>query len=218
MSNIKNLSEEFIELKDLFSHKNELSFDEISKDEFWNECKGWRFYRHVNWKYFQVIPNAKEKLIVGSGEGCQLRKIMNGYLKGCFVVIEQELSSQGSVKLSVFGDNGILKFPEFKKHLTIEQIDSVLDDKNIEMMTAVILNKFDPCKKIQDYELFCDRLPSNCLRSGVFKGRVALNFNALGKMDIENVEDVRAINLDYCKNKTIGYFNHLTTSAEKILK
>ena len=119
----------------------------------------------------------------------------------------------------VFDKYKILKYPEFKKLLSTKQVDQLLDKKQVEKMTAKMLNSFDLLRRCQDYEIFCENLPDCVWESEGFAKNVLENFEAMGQIKLQNEIDKKFVKMDLCKDAARQYFKKLskTKQQEKIL-
>lgn len=210
MKKYVNLSERFI---DIFvgdeSHKR-MDLEEFTKEK-WEGCPILSIECEQHWQYFALhLPNQKS-VFCDRYSKVQLRKIEKGYFKNCFCVIEKGKATT----ISILHKNGILIYPEFKKSFSLEKIDELFGDKNIETMVALLLNRFDVSRTYQTYQSFCENLPVSCWGNGDFKENVLEIYQRLGDVDLENVADENAINKEYCKNKSLKYFEDLSAKRMK---
>lgn len=206
MRKIFNLSERVINIFVGDQSYKKVDFETATKEK-WEGCPIVSIESEPHWQYFALhLPNQKS-VFCDRYSKVQLRKIEHGYFKDCFCVIENGKTTT----VSVLHKYGILIYPEFKKGFSLEKIDELFGDRNIETMVALLLNKYDVSKTRQTYESFCENLPASCWGNEKFKENVLEIYQRLGEVDLENVADENAINKDYCKNKSLNYFEYLST-------
>ena len=217
MRKLNYLSDEFIEIDDKMEYKNSVDFSSYLKEVGWNDCQvglvegknSWMYYK-INFKNGKVITIRKES-------SCHLRKITNGLLKGCYCIIESQQKNNTFTLLYVFDEKDILRYPEFNKVLTAEEIDNLFKRENIEYMTAKLLNKFNISKNTQFYEIFCENLPQNCWKDGKFKTNVLNLFEKMGEVELSDETNKEFIRTDLCKERALKYFKKLSNQKESLI-
>ena len=143
---MKNLSDRVVEIVVEGKSKKRVPFEKFMKEKF-EGCPIVCLETNPNWQYFILhLPNHKQ-VACDIKSQVQMRKIVHGYFKGCYCVVERGRETY----VSVIHNGGVLRYPELKKDFSYEQIDSLFDDENIEKFTAVLLNKYDVSKKNQHY-------------------------------------------------------------------
>ena len=192
MRKIVNLSERYVDiLVGNQSHKR-VGLEAVTNEK-WEGCPIVSVECEPHWQYFMLnLPNHNE-VVCDRFSKVQLRKIEHGYFQNCFCVIEKGRQTI----ISIIHDGGVLRYPEFKKDFSLDQIDSLLDDKNVEMMTALMLNRFDVSKSYQSYQTFCENLPASCWKDGNFEENVLEMYQRLGDVELENVADDNSVNKLY---------------------
>lgn len=207
---IVNLSEKFVNIFVGNQSYQRVELEAVTKEK-WEGNPIVSIECEPHWQYFALhLPNQKS-VFCDRYSKVQLRKIEKGYFKNCFCVIEKGKSTT----ISILHKNGILIYPEFKKSFSLEKIDELFGDKNIETMVALLLNRFDVSRTYQTYQSFCENLPVSCWGNGDFKENVLEIYQRLGDVDLENVADENAINKEYCKNKSLKYFEGLSAKRMK---
>lgn len=160
---------------------------------------------HPDWQYYFFEWQPHKRIVLNKNSHVELLKIEQGYLKNNFCLVERNKKTN----VYVLHEDGILTFPELKANIQTKDLDLFFDNEILERLTAKILTKFNLNHSMQNYELFCENLPKNCLGDNNFVENVK---KKLLQMPIEviNVHDMKMVNCEYCKNKALNYFEKET--------
>lgn len=207
------LSEEKVDLiNDLYKLKMQVLVDFLKKNN-WKNFPIKNIREKYDWGYFILDIDSKNELALSNSSFCEIRKIENGLFKDNYAIIEKSEKEQN---LYVAHKNGFLKLAEMKVDATLSEIDKTLSDDSIQKITAKTLHEIDLSKRYQNYELFCQKMPKNCLKDENFRNDVLKKFDSIDGMNIVDVVDKSLINVEKCVEKARNYFVKLT--ADKYIE
>lgn len=215
MKGLSYLSKDFVEINDIMQHRIFAEFAPFKEKFRWHDCSISCIESSRSWTYYKINFEKGKVLTAFKRSSCQLRKIKNGLFKGCYCIIETQQSDNSFTILYIFDKTKILKYPEMKKFMTEEQVDLLLNQKQIEKMSAEILNNFDIAKRIQDYQLFFENLPNNVWAKQDFAANVLKRFDEMGDINLQTEVDEKFIKLDLCKEVARQYFKTLSQKKEQ---
>lgn len=215
MKKLNYLSKDFIELDSIMSRKVFVDFSQFKAEMNWDDCLISCLEAGNSWNYYKINFQKGKVIAVGKDSHCQIRKIENGLFKGCYCVIEAKKNENSFTILYIFDRTKILRYPEFKQFMSAEQVDLLLSQKQVEKMSAEILNQFDVLKRVQDYEIFFENLPNNVWKQKDFAKNVLRRFEEMGDVKLQTEIDKKFVKLDLCKEISRKYFNDLSKKKEQ---
>ncbi len=210
MKELNYLSKEFIMISDLMHYNIYANFSKCREENGWHDCCVSSIETGTTWNYYKINIEKGRQMAISKSANCQIRRIEEGLFKGCYCVIEAKDASDTYTILYVFDKKNLLRYPEFKKFMTAEQVDLLLDQKQIESVAAKLLNQFDISKRHQDYEFFCENLPDACWKAKDFSKNVVAKFEQLGEIKLTTDVDKKFVKLDLCKSIARDYFENLS--------
>lgn len=213
MEKINFLSEEKINLvNDIYKLKMQVLVDFLKKNN-WKDFPIKYIREKYDWDYFILEISSKNELALSNSASCEIRKIEKGLFKDNYAIIEKIGKEQN---LYIAHKNGFLKLAEKKLDATLSDVDKTLSNNSIQKITAKKLHEIDLSKRYQNYELFCEKLPKNCLKDEKFKNEVLKEFDSIDGMNVVNVVDKSLVNVEKCVEKARRYFVELT--ADKYME
>ena len=215
MKELNYLSKEFVAVDEIMQYKIFVNFAPYKERFGWCDCSMSSIETSRSWNYFKFNFEKGKVVTVFKRSNCQLRKIKNGLFKDCYCIIEAQQNDNSFTILYIFGKTKILKYPEMKKFMNEEQVDLLLNQKQIEKMSAEILNSFDITKPVQEYELFFENLPNNVWAKHDFAKNVLKRFDEIGEIKLQTKVDKRFVKLDLCKDFARQYFKTLSQKKEQ---
>lgn len=201
MNELKNLSEEKINLKNEVDMKNHINVFHMLEKQLWDDCPVCFIENSCDWTYFKLHLNHGRVIPCEKGRSCELRKIKNGIFAGNYCIIEKTSNFKDVTRLSVLHKDGILRYPEFGKDLSLREIDGVLDRKFVVGLIAEMMSHHDITAKYQRFELFCDGLPKSCWKQGEFAADILHEFNLGVGIKLEKNVDPNLVRLGRCMDK-----------------
>lgn len=216
MNKYWQLSSEKVNLVKDINKTRTLILSDFLSQENWDNFPIKYIKENCDWQYFILGINTRNEIAISNSSRCEIRKIENGMFKNCYAVIEKSEHLGKECSVFIAHGEGFLKLPKIKGDVTTSEIDNILNDKNMQIITAKILHKIDLSKRFQNYELFCEKMPKSCLSNSDFKNGVLKEFDNMGEMEVADVVDTSLVNLDRCAAKARSYFTNLT--AEKYIE
>lgn len=210
MKELNYLSKEFVEIDSLMVYRAFIDFTSFKKENNWDDCCISCIESGTSWNYYKINLQRSKEIIIGKGSRCQIRRINKGLFKDCYCVVEARDGNDTFTILYVFDKMKLLRYPKFEKQMTAKQIDLLLDQKQIENVTAKLLNQFDISKRHQEYEFFCENLPDACWKAKDFSKNILAKFEQLGEIKLTTEVDKKFVKLDMCKAIARDYFESLT--------
>ena len=141
---------------------------------------------------------------------CEIRKVTAGIFKGQYALIEDDgekfnvylLHGKGAIQLAK------------SQRLTSEEMQSLFDKENFAKYTAKKLNQFDLEKSVQDYQLFCQKLP-DCVFNPKhnFENTVLKHFFA-NDIKFAQSKYLQLIRKSECKRMILDYFTKIIKAGE----
>lgn len=219
MRELDYLSKEYVKISELMNYRAYADFASLKEENNWQDCVVSCIESGGSWNYYKINLNRGRLITIDKRSNCQIRKVEKGLFKGCYCVIEASDSSDAFTILYVFDNKILLKYPKFKEYMTEKQVDLLLDQKQIEVITAKLLNQFDISKRHQEYEFFCENLPNSCWKKAGFVRNVLDLFEAEKDVDLKTDVDKRFVKLEMCKDVARNYFKELSKkkTEEKML-
>ena len=157
-----------------------------------------------------AVQIGNEKINCRKANSTEIRKVTAGVFKGLFALIEHEGQK---VNVYLIYPKGYVQLAKNEK-LDNSGINQLFDKEAIAKLTASKLNKFDLDKRVQDYQLFCERLP-NCLFNpkNNFENNVLKYFFA-NDIVFEQSKHLALIKKSECKRFILSYFTKLLKKKE----
>lgn len=157
-----------------------------------------------------AIQLAGARVNCSKANRCEIRKVTAGIFKGQYALIEDE-----GEKFNVYllHSKGAIQLARSQK-LTAEEMHGLFDRENFAKLTAKKLNQFDLEKRVQDYELFCQKLPDCVFNPKYnFENTVLKHFFA---NDIKFAQNkyLQLIRKSECKRMILDYFTKVVKAGE----
>ncbi len=215
MKKLNNLSEKFVQLDEIMHYRVDFDFSKKKSEMGWNDCAISFVQSGTSWNYYKICLEKGKVITISKSSRCQIRKVENGIFKGSYCVVDLKDGGGSYTILYVFDRTNILKYPELKKYLSEKELDSLLDQKEIEKIAANLLNQFDISKTHQEYESFCNNLPNACWEKKDFAKNVLSIFDEMGESELQTNVDKRFVKLDLCKQIARKFFTDLNASKQQ---
>lgn len=212
---MKYLSEKSID----FSKLRELLGNTAILDKFsengWADFSKFSICVYPGSDYYRIDFGAHETLIIDkmltSGS---VRRIENGYFKGWFLMTVQTTKS---VEYTIFNKKHI--FADFPiKAKNIKDVDKELSNESITQKVIEELKVFDVTKTCQNYQSFCEKLPTECYKDKDFLFDIDQALKYDDDFKFINVPDVSRIDVEYCIYETRKTFKKITNKKLNLEK
>lgn len=210
MKGFNNLSKEYIAIDEIMSHRVSFDLTNVKAKLGWNDCAAILVESGLSWNYFKICLQKNKVITVNKSSTCQIRKVKRGLFKDSYCVVDTKDGGNSYTILYVFDKSKILKYPEINKCLNEEEIDLLLDQKQIEKIAARLLNQFDISKTHQEYESFCNNLPNACWKKKDFAKNVLAIFDEMGETELQTNVDKKFVKLNLCKQIARKFFTDLS--------
>ena len=204
---MRYLSEKKINVEKRFGTNNII---DLTKDV---EALGWenfpcaRATSPVGSRYYRFDLYAGKIVTFDKANAGEISRIEDGYFAGRYAFIEHERTG---VNVTIVSDREMLRLPSTKVSNLVE-LDEMFSNENVQEVCIDLLHKFDLTRTVQEYQIFCDKLPKKCFEDGQFVNAVLNSLNDEDSIRIVQPIDRRFINLTECANETQTYFSKLVT-------
>lgn len=158
-----------------------------------------------------AVHIANDRINCRKSSSSEIRKVTAGIFKGLYALIEKY---NEKVSVYLLHPKGYVQLAKDEK-LSYEQVNELFDKESIAKLTASRLNKFDLNKREQDYQHFCERLPSCVFNpKNNFENSVLKHFFA-NDIVFEQTRHLELIKKSACKRFILDYFTKLLKKRER---
>lgn len=141
---------------------------------------------------------------------CEIRKVTSGIFKGQYAVIDLH---DGKVNVYLAHQKGFIQLAKDEK-ISFEEVNMLFDKENFAKLTARKLNQFDLEKRVQDYELFCQKLPDCVFNPKYNFENTVLKFFFGNDIKFAQNKYLHLIRKSECKRMILDYFTKVVKEGE----
>ena len=157
-----------------------------------------------------AVQISNERVNCSKASKIEIRKVTAGIFKGQYALIEND---EGKFNVYLLHTKGYIQLAKNQK-MDFEEINALFDRENFAKLTAKKLNQFDLEKRVQDYELFCQKLP-DCVFNPKYNFENSVLKHFFGN-DIKFAQDkyLQLIRKSECKRMILDYFTKTVKKRE----
>lgn len=218
MKKFKHLSEDAVKLSVVGGGEKHRGIKDCAANVDWkmDYFKGVEVVANSN--HYRLVLSNSQIIAISKNSDCQIRRVEDGFLKGCFVLVNKEKSHGAETEVYLVGDRGAMRLNLVlaKGEDLISVVDWALEKENFERVVAKEINKFSLRKgAYRAYQRVCDRLPSKCWKDKTFAANVMNEFYKCGFVDIEEDVDFKYVDFTACKQEAGEYFENYACKQVK---
>lgn len=160
-------------------------------------------------EHFAVQING-ERINCSKSNKIEIRKVTAGIFKGQYSLIENQ---DGKFNVYLLHPKGYIQLARDQK-IDFETINSLFDKENFAKITAKKLNTFDLDKRVQDYELFCQKLPQCVFNPKHNFENTVLKYFFAGDIKFAQNKYLALIRKSECKRMILDHFTSVVKKGE----
>lgn len=203
MKETKYLSDKVIDLKNIagpYQNKDEV----LPLDKKFPEVQLRSKFDAAHYSLFM----GNKQLPLDKSASAEVREIVEGLFKGCYVVVERDGIIEGRTRVFMMHKDGFLQIANVKELLADQAVEKMLTKEYIARLTAKRLNTFDLGQDRQAYRFFFEKLPKFLFTDEKI-GFVESVEEYFSSNEIELIpnQNNRFVKTELCKEEAAKFFN-----------